>query len=164
MVTPNGFRVKGPQTEDVKKSNILEMRSEDYKKLRSQTPTQEVRDSVNPIGPKIDPVYKYHVERLEADHIVSMKEISEMPGFDKLTQKQQLEILNLRDNFLGLGKATNSSKGAKSWADWTGHSRLGEVPSDVKVNMLQLERNAKELILKKITDFEKLNEKGNNLK
>lgn len=121
----------------------LEITSAEYKDLRKKTPSREIRNEVNPTGPKIDPVYKYYVERLEADHIVSMKEITNMPGFDKLSQKQQLEILNLRDNFLGLGKRTNASKGAKTWADWAGHSRLGSVPPEIRAKMIELEQKAR---------------------
>lgn len=55
-------------------------------------------------GKKIDPVYGYEVDILETDHIVSMKKIVMMEGFTKLTFEQQLEILNLKENFMGLGK------------------------------------------------------------
>ena len=65
---------------------------------------------MNPPGPKFDPVYGTHEPLLEADHIVSMKEITQMPGFDKLSFAQQVEVLNLRDNFLGLGKAANPER------------------------------------------------------
>jgi hypothetical protein len=144
--------VNVPKTEEVKGSNVLEMNSSEYKDLRKKTPSKEVRDSVNPDGPKIDPVYKYYVERLEADHIVSMKEITEMPGFDKLTKTQQIEVLNLRDNFLGLGKATNTSKGAKTWADWAGHKRLGEIPAEVRSKMIEIERQARIEVQKAINE------------
>lgn len=67
---------------------------------------------VNPEGPLLDPVYGYHVQRLEADHIVSMKSISQMPYFDKIGEGHQLEVLNLQENFMGLDKSTNTSMGA----------------------------------------------------
>ncbi|MPQ31911.1 hypothetical protein E4V42_10745 [Clostridium estertheticum] len=69
---------------------------------------------VNPAGTKVDPVYGYTVEKLEADHIVSMKVITDMKGFSQLSEQQQIEILNLKDNFFGLSKSSNASKGAKS--------------------------------------------------
>ncbi|URZ18608.1 hypothetical protein [Clostridium felsineum] len=68
---------------------------------------------VNAEGLKVDPVYGYETNVLEADHIVSMKEIINMPGFSQLSKSQQIEILNLKDNFVGLGKSTNASKCAK---------------------------------------------------
>lgn len=39
-------------------------------------------------------------------------------GFDKLSFKDQLEILNYRDNFIGLSESANKSKGSKSYKDW----------------------------------------------
>ena len=56
---------------------------------------------------------------LQADHIVSMDKITRMEGFDKLTFEQQLEILNNPENFVGLSEAANTSKGNKSYAEWT---------------------------------------------
>lgn len=88
---------------------------EEYKSLRKKTPSQEIRDHVNNIdGEKFDPIYGYPVETLEADHIVSMKEITEMDVFSSLSDVDKVEVLNLEDNFMGLGKPTNSSKGAKT--------------------------------------------------
>jgi hypothetical protein len=73
-----------------------------------------------------------------------MKKIVEMPGFTRLTEAQQLEVLNeVRENLMGLGKATNASKAAKTWAEWAGHSQLGPVPPEVRQAMLELESVAK---------------------
>lgn len=117
---------------------------EEYKSLRKKTPSQEIRDHVNNIdGEKFDPIYGYPVETLEADHIVSMKEITEMDGFSSLSDVDKIEVLNLEDNFMGLGKPTNSSKGAKTWSEWQGHSRLGDIPADIREKMIALEREAR---------------------
>lgn len=124
----------------------------EYSSLRRKTPSNEIRKMVNPEGPKVDPVYGYETNVLEADHIVPMKEIVNMPGFSQLSESQQIEILNLNDNFIGLGKSTNASKGAKNWADWVGHSKLGEVPSDVRSNMLKLESSARSALQKAIEE------------
>lgn len=51
-----------------------------------------------------------------------MKEITEIDGFSSLSDVDKVEVLNLEDNFMGLGKPTNSSKGAKTWSEWQGHS------------------------------------------
>lgn len=96
--------------------------SSEYKKLRKKTPSNDIRKKVNPEGPKKDLIYGYEVDKFEADHIVSMKEITEMDGFNLLSKEKQKEILNLEDNFVGLGKRTNASKGAHNWTDWKGHS------------------------------------------
>ncbi|MFD0048961.1 hypothetical protein ACFVHQ_06495 [Actinomycetes bacterium NPDC127524] len=115
---------------------------DEYKNLRKKTPSNDIRKMVNPEGPKVDPVYGYEVDKFEADHIVSMKEITEMDVFGILTKEQQIEILNLKDNFIGLGKSSNASKGAHSWADWNGHSKMGEVPVNVRMEMLEKEKHA----------------------
>lgn len=79
-----------------------------------------------------------------------MKEIVNIPGFSQLSKSQQIEILNLKDNFIGLGKSSNASKGAKNWDEWVGHSKLGKVPSDVRNNMLELESSARVALQKAI--------------
>ena len=124
----------------------------EYSSLRKRTPSNDIRKMVNPEGTKIDPVYGYATDVLEADHIVPMKEIVDMPGFSQLSREQQIEVLNLQDNFIGLGKSTNASKGAKNWTDWQGHSKLGEVPSDVRSNMLELESSARTALQKAIEE------------
>ena len=65
--------------------------------------------------PMNDPVIPGNeiTKRLEADHIVSMDRITRMDGFEKLTREQQLEVLNYEDNFVGLSKSANASKGPK---------------------------------------------------
>jgi len=123
---------------EIKNSGNTITKSE-YKNLRKKTPSNEIRKMVNPDGPKVDPVYGYEVDKFEADHIVSMKEITKMDGFSRLSREQQIEILNLKDNFVGLGKSSNASKGAHSWADWKGHSKIGEVPVNVRKEMLEKE-------------------------
>lgn len=116
----------------------------EYNSLRKKTPSQEIRDHVNNIdGEKFDPIYGYPVETLEADHIVSMKEITEMDGFSSLSDVDKVEVLNLEDNFMGLGKPTNSSKGSKTWSDWQGHSKLGDIPAEIREKMIALEREAR---------------------
>lgn len=117
---------------------------EEYNSLRKKIPSQEIRDHVNNIdGEKFDPIYGYPVETLEADHIVSMKEITEMDGFAPLSDVDKVEVLNLEDNFMGLGKPTNSSKGSKTWSDWQGHSKLGDIPAEIREKMIALEREAR---------------------
>ena len=124
----------------------------EYSSLRKKTPNADIRKMVNPEGPKIDPVYGYETSVLEADHIVSMKKVVEMPGFSQLSAEQKEEVLNLKDNFIGLGKPTNASKGAKSWTEWRGHSVLGEVPDSVRKEMLEKERKAKLALQKAIKE------------
>ena len=69
-----------------------------------------------------------------------------MDGFSRLTREQQIEILNLKYNFVGLGKPSNASKGAHSWAEWKGHSKMGEVPVNVRMDMIEKEEQAREAL------------------
>ncbi len=117
---------------------------------RARTPNQEMRDMVNPVGPKMDPVYGYGVHRLEADHIVPFDEIMGMPGMPALPRDRVLEVLNMPENFMGLGKPTNASKGAKTVSDWPGHSQLGPVPPNVRASMLQADADARAAIQRAI--------------
>lgn len=47
-----------------------------------------------------------------------------MEGFEKLTYKQQLEVLNNPDNFIGMSEAANKSKGSKSFSEWTHYKKV----------------------------------------
>lgn len=44
--------------------------------------------------------------------------------------------IKAKNIFFGLGKSSNTSKGAHSWADWKGHSKMGEVPDNARMKML----------------------------
>ena len=111
--------------------------------LRRQTPNAKLQQAVNAQStPKFDPVYGVEVDNYEADHIVPFKTIVSMPGFDRLTPDAQREVVNLRENIMGLGKASNASKGARSWSDWPGHSELGPVPPLIRDEMLGHEADA----------------------
>ncbi|QKH06879.1 cytoplasmic protein [Bacillus cereus] len=132
--------------------NQFAVSKEEYKDLRKRTPNNRIRKSVNTDVPKIDPVYGYEVEKLEADHIVSMKEITDMEGFDLLPREQQIEVLNMDVNFVGLGKPTNASKNAKDWSTWPGHPKYGEVPEIIRLEMLEREAVAREALKKSIKE------------
>lgn len=154
------FQVDEFHTYHVGESKTLVHNASDtYNALRKVSPSQEIRDSVNPEGRKFDPVYGYEVDRLEADHIVPLKEITEMPGFDELTFDQQVEIANLKENFMGLGKPTNASKGAKKMTEWKGHSKKGPIPDSVRDYLLERDGQAREAIGKAIAERLK---NGNN--
>ncbi|KFM95620.1 cytoplasmic protein [Bacillus clarus] len=132
--------------------NQFAVSKEEYKDLRKRTPNNRIRKSVNTDVPKVDPVYGYEVEKLEADHIVSMKEITDMEGFDLLPREQQIEVLNMDVNFVGLGKPTNASKNAKDWSTWPGHPKYGKVPEIIRLEMLEREAVAREALKKSIKE------------
>lgn len=69
-------------------------------------PTAKLREKVN--EGIADPALpgKYITARLQADHIVSIKNIAKMENFDKLTKEQQLTVLIIR--FIYILKNPNS--------------------------------------------------------
>jgi len=98
--------------------------SELYKKLRNKTPSIEAQDYVNQninnlIGTSDSALSQIINNKLEADHIVSMKKVTAMEGFDKLSFEEQVVVLNNLENFTGLTKTANTSKGSKSYSEWT---------------------------------------------
>jgi hypothetical protein len=82
-----------------------------YDELRARTPSKKIQKMVNK-GNKIgapDPALpgKTITGTLQADHIVPMDKITRMEGFEKLTPKQQIEVLNYEENFIGISEAAN---------------------------------------------------------
>ncbi len=79
---------------------------------------------------------------LEADHIVPMKTITEMNGFDRLSEADQLKVLNYRNNFVGLSKIANTSKGAKNYSDWVNYKKMGiRIDNTFRQQMIQKEQD-----------------------
>lgn len=146
------FQVEDFHTYHVGKNDVLVHNATDaYKALRKVTPSQKSRDAVNrdnirKDGKLIDPVYGYEVERYEADHIMPLKEITEQPGFDQLSFEDQRAVVDIPENIMGLGKATNASKGAKPISEWSGHSRLGPIPKEIKKLLLQKDKAARQAV------------------
>ncbi|MBC6310998.1 hypothetical protein HCJ66_15800 [Listeria sp. FSL L7-1582] len=117
-----------------------------YDELREATPTPELRNKVNegvelPIADPAIPG-KEVTKRLEADHIVSMDKITRMEGFEKLTKEEQLKILNYEENFTGLSRSANASKGSKSFEEWSIYKKEG-IPIDpaFREKMIVLEKD-----------------------
>ncbi|MGG4385506.1 T7SS effector LXG polymorphic toxin [Priestia megaterium] len=116
-----------------------------YSRLRKETPTDELRDMVNEGVdlPMPDPALPglEITKRLEADHIVPMKNIARMEGFDKLTYEQQVALLNYRDNFIGLSKIANTSKGSKTYEEWVIYKKRNiEVDPTFRKKMMGIEK------------------------
>ncbi len=130
-------------------------------KLRDNSPNDELRkwvnDSSNPqikfdpvTGKPIDPVYGRPVDRLSPDHIVPLEEIKQMPGFNKLTYQQQLEVANLRENIMGIDPRVNSAKQDTPWTIFKGHSEFGAIDPKVQAKLIQAEKDARAALEKAI--------------
>ena len=148
------FKVEDYHTYYVSESGILVHNAGDtYSKLRKVSPDAESKEFVNAgDGKKVDPVYGYEVDRLEADHIMPLKEITEQPGFDKLSFDDQKAIANLKENFMGLGKPTNASKGCKPLSEWQGHSKLGPISPEKQQMLNARDKAARAAIAKAISE------------
>ncbi|EGQ21510.1 hypothetical protein HMPREF9387_0911, partial [Streptococcus sanguinis SK340] len=170
-VTPDaGKKVQKPEEVDTEvgttEPRYGERRISDteYASLRRKTPSPEMRRKVNKdvVLPMDDPAIPGHTiekgETLEADHIVSMDRIAKMEGFDKLTREQQLEILNYEDNFVGLSKSANASKGSKTYEEWTTYVKEGiPINPEFREKMIAREKELEGIIQNMIDSYVKGN-------
>jgi uncharacterized protein YecT (DUF1311 family) len=128
-------RVEALQAEQRAAIGITEA---EYADLRSKSPSDTIRKKIQKI--LIDAVYDVPIQGTpEADHIVSMNEITQMKGFAKLRPDQKLKILNMEENFMPLDKRVNSSKGDRSFSEWEGYEPLGEIDPVKRESLLEKE-------------------------
>jgi hypothetical protein len=89
-----------------------------------------------------------------ADHIVPFVEILNMTNFNLLTEEQQIAVLNLQINFAALSPRANSSKGSKTYANWTRHENLGiNVDPGFRREMVRKENEARQQLQAQIDEF-----------
>lgn len=92
-----------------------------------------------------------------ADHIVPYEEIRKMPGFAQLSAELQQEIVHTKGNFAALSEAANTSKGSKSFAEWTRHDRLNlEVDPVWRKQMIDAEAKMRIVVQNRIDALLKL--------
>ena len=131
---------------------------EQYTRLRDKTPSREIRETVNegvelPMDDPALPGLKV-TESLHADHIVSMKKITEMEGFSDLTFENQLKVLNNPENFVGLSETANTSKGSKTFAEWTEYKKGNiKVDEQFRQRMMARERELEPILRQQIKDL-----------
>lgn len=95
------------------------------KQLRKRTPRRRHRRNVNEGWPRTCKACGENKRRLAADHVFPLDEIVKIPGFACLTYKEQKEVINTDENFVGLCKSCNSSKCAKLWKDFKQNKAKG---------------------------------------
>ncbi|MDF2904204.1 MAG: hypothetical protein K0S25_1842 [Bacillus sp. (in: firmicutes)] len=132
--------------------------NEEYQELRDLTPSKEIRKMVNKDVelPMSDPALpgKTITKKLEADHIVPMDKITRMDGFGTLTKEQQLEVLNNPENFAGLSKTANTSKGSKTFEEWTTYKKENiTVDPTFRGKMIEKSSEMEGKLQKQIDDF-----------
>ncbi len=121
-----------------------------YKKLRKHTPNNELQEMAKkelPIGSD-DPLLpgKKVTRPAHADHIVPMDKITKMDGFDKLSDLDKLRVLNYDRNFMAASASANSSRQAKSFAEWLYYKegKRGEIRVNEKIRQKMM-KNEKRL-------------------
>lgn len=83
-----------------------------------------------------------------------MDRISKMDGFEKLTYEQQKDILNYRDNFIGLTETANKSKGSKTYEEWTIYIKEGiRIDESFRKKMIEKEKQLENIIQKMIDEY-----------
>jgi hypothetical protein len=137
---PKGNDLKGARNNKKDRRVAPEL----YAKLRRSTPSPEIRNQVNknkkPPYPDEALPGLIVTGRLEADHVVPMDKITRMDGFERLTLEQQKQVLNDPINFIGLSKTANTSKGSKSFSQWTEYKKGGiKVSPEFRERMMKLE-------------------------
>lgn len=152
--------VRDLQTEvQVREREARGITTEHYDYLRGRTPSSEIREKFAPDSAKgqPDPVYGKAMKEPSADHIVSMKEITQMEGFSRLTTEQQAKILNDPENFMVMEKSVNSSKQDKTWSEWEGHPDFDPHPlpknHPVRQKMIGEEARIRSQLRQKIKDL-----------
>jgi hypothetical protein len=150
--------VDSASTQKCPLKNKRRISKEIYDKLRKATPTQAIRDKINKgkVPPFPDEALSGMTvtKKLEADHIVSMDKITRLEGFGKLTKEEQLSVLNNENNFIGLSKSANTSKGSKSFKEWTMHKKSGTpVNRKFREKMIKAEEELEVSLKKQINDF-----------
>ncbi|MDB5145996.1 MAG: hypothetical protein JWQ57_16 [Mucilaginibacter sp.] len=91
-----------------------------YDRLRAAAPSDAAKEraikgiTTDQIGPlRVPP------KGLQADHIVSVREISDMDGFADLPWKDQKAIVDMKENLIAMDASANASKGDRTWRSWS---------------------------------------------
>lgn len=104
-----------------KEQGVIKSQASLYDRIRSASPSVDARartlrgataDQVGPLKTPPSP------PPLEAEHIVSVREISEMEGFAELPWKEQKAVADLKENLIAMDGAANKSKLARTWRAW----------------------------------------------
>jgi Domain of unknown function (DUF4157) len=101
-----------------------------YERLRAAVPSDKARErtlngaTVDRVGP-----LKTKPTPLEADHVVSVREIADMDGFAELPWNEQKAIVDMKDNLIAMDGAANRSKGRRPWKSWPQASNFYDEPT-----------------------------------
>ncbi|HEV7889718.1 MAG TPA: DUF4157 domain-containing protein [Pyrinomonadaceae bacterium] len=120
-----------------------------YDRLRAAAPSDKAKQEAlkGVTSDKVGPLLTKPGD-LEVDHIVSVREISDMDGFDKLPWKDQKAVVDLKENLIPMDGSANSSKGDRTWTTWP-QARNFYGPSTIDA-MIKREADVRAAILAEI--------------
>ncbi|HEY8794127.1 MAG TPA: DUF4157 domain-containing protein [Gemmatimonadaceae bacterium] len=122
-----------------------------YDRLRAAAPSDAAREAAMK-NVKVDQVgaLKTPPTTLQADHIVSVREVADMEGFSKLTWKEQKAVVDMKDNLVAMDRAANASKNDRTWATWPQASNFYD--PDTIAQMVKREAEVRAAIRKAIEE------------
>jgi hypothetical protein len=128
------------------------------RRMRGRTPSPEIQKWAKQQLKLRDPdpaLPGYFIDGpVEADHIVAMERIRQFDGFAELTEGNQVEVLNLLENFVPMSKRANASKQAKSFLEWEFHKKLGiKIDEAFRQRMIAEERRLVPIIQENIYEL-----------
>ena len=96
-----------------------------YDRVRAASPTERVREQVLKRARGLDEVSGAVPPSgaLDVDHIIPLRDITEMPGFRNLPWEDQVDIANMLENLKAVDRTANRSRQALSWAEWPGRTQ-----------------------------------------
>jgi hypothetical protein len=117
-----------------------------YDRLRAAAPSPIARERAlkGVLADEVGALLTRPTGKLQADHIVPVREIVDMDGFAELTWQQQKAIVDMKENLIAMDSAANASKGDRSWRSWKAASRFYEQASIDQ--MIAEEARVRELI------------------
>jgi hypothetical protein len=122
-----------------------------YDRLRASKVPPAVRDKVlTGYVDRVGPLLKNSGE-VTLDHLVSVKEFSELDGVVLLSPADREAILNAEENLIAMDGLANSTKGDNPWAEWDGWRQFYSDPN-TQIKMVEVESRARKFVLDKIAE------------
>jgi hypothetical protein len=144
---PNAENAVAKAELDLRNSNLTL-----YQKVRAATPRTAAAEAKLRLAKGHDQVSGLPSANLQVDHIVPVREITSMPGFDKLTWEEQIRIVDKSENLAAMDGSANASKGARSWEEWPQASEYYPDPA-VRAKMIAKEQELRVKIQSEIAEL-----------
>jgi hypothetical protein len=90
---------------------------------------------------------------ISPDHIYPVDKIVREPGFGELTPPQQRELLELKENYMLMTEAANSSKGSLTMDEWFKTSKGRNIPDRLRQPLRDAEARARKAVRDRIKEL-----------